>query len=111
MNSIAPRRPAHKMAGLLEAAVGVHVNEAADRTMEEDVGEEEEEEEEEEPVLKYNRFNKELVKRLGPQSSEDDHTSQGVVELISCVAVHSKASIPVTACGTQRYYPHECCPQ
>lgn len=95
------------MAGLLEAAVGVHVNEAADRTMEEDVGEEEEEEEEEEPVLKYNRFNKELVKRLGPRSSEDDHTSQAVVELISCVAVHSKASIPVTACGTQRYYPHE----
>ena len=36
------------MAGLLEAAVGVHVSEAADRTMEEDVGEEEEEEEEEE---------------------------------------------------------------
>lgn len=84
------------MAGLLEAAVDVHVTEAADRAMEEDVGEEEEEEEEEEePVLKYNRFNKELVKQLGPQSSEDGHTPQGVVELISCVAVHSKASIPV----------------
>ena len=101
------------MAGLLEAAVGVHVSEAADRTMEEDVGEEEEEEEEEEePVLKYNRFNKELVKRLGPQAPlEDEHTPQGIVELISCVAVHSKASIPVTACGTQRYYPLEYRPQ
>ena len=93
----------------LARETSAHVNEAADKTMKENVGEEEEEkEEEEEPVLKYNRFNKELVKRLGPQSSEDDHTSQSVVELISCVAVHSKASIPVAACGTQRYYPHEC---
>ena len=63
--------------------------------MKENVGEEEEEkEEEEEPVLKYNRFNKELVKRLGPQSSEDDHTSQGVrcrgVDQLRCSAFQGK---------------------
>ena len=83
------------MADVLETAVDGR--EVAERAVGEEVdeeGEEEEEEEEEEPVLKYNRFNKELVKRLGPQTSEDDHPPQGPVELISCVAVHSKASIP-----------------
>lgn len=72
----------------------------AERAVGEEVDEEgEEEEEEEEPVLKYNRFNKELVKRLGPQSSEDDHPPQGPVELISCVAVHSKVSILCSGMG------------
>ena len=75
------------MADLLEAALA-----ATDRARGEVAGVEtvEEEEEEEEPILKYNRFTNELVKRLGPQSSDEDGTSQGTVELISCIAVHSK---------------------
>ena len=76
---------------------GVNVGEVADIAVNEDVDEEGEEEEDEyeEPVLKYSRFNKELVKQLGPPSSEDEHTQQNdMVELISCVAVHSKASMP-----------------
>ena len=75
------------MADLLEAALA-----ATDRARGEVAGAEtvEEEEEEEEPILKYNRFTNELVKRLGPQSSDEDGTSQGTVELISCIAVHSK---------------------
>lgn len=76
------------MADLLEAAIDS--GEAADAERVE--GDGEEEEEEEEPTLKYNRFNKDLVKRLGPQSSEEEGTSQGTLELISCIAVHSKAS-------------------
>ena len=80
----------HKMADLLEAAVDRgEVAEA--EAVEEN---EEEEEEEEEPTLKYNRFNKEFVKRLGPQSSDEDGTAQGPLELISCIAVHSKVGTP-----------------
>ena len=80
------------MADLLEAAVD-RGKVAEAEAVEEDGGEEEEEEEEEEPRLKYNRFNKELVKLLGPQSSDDGGTAQGTL-FISCIAVHSKASTP-----------------
>lgn len=83
------------MADLLEAAVDRGEVAGADRV------EGDEEEEEEEPTLKYNRFNKDLVKRLGPQSSEEDGSSQGTLELISCIAVHSKASA-LCSCMVER---------